>query len=137
VRRRLVSAILLGGNVLVRRGKGIGGDFKHVPACRSPRQLECVIAFSTFDAPVPAGSFFGRTAARGMAVLCTNPAALGGGGGPVDPIFPSKPFAPHTLIADGIAAMKLTLPQPHTVWVSIPGAYRARCSAAGGAHVLE
>ena len=60
VRRRLVSAILLGGNVLVKRGKGIGGDFKHIPACRSVRQLHCVIAFSTFDQPVPTPSLFGR-----------------------------------------------------------------------------
>src|SRR5581483_5560887 len=36
VRQRLVSAILLGGNVLVKKGpRGIGGDFKHIPACRS------------------------------------------------------------------------------------------------------
>ena len=50
VRRRLVSALLLGGNVLVKRGRDVGGDFKHVRACRSARQLGCVVAFSTFDA---------------------------------------------------------------------------------------
>ena len=42
VRKRMLSAILMGGNVLVKRGKGIGGDFKHVPACRSNTQLGCV-----------------------------------------------------------------------------------------------
>ena len=31
-RKRLVSAILLGGNVLVKRGSDTGGDFKHVRA---------------------------------------------------------------------------------------------------------
>jgi hypothetical protein len=51
LRRRLVSAILMGGNVTVKRGKGIGGDFDHIPACRSRTQTGCVIAFSTFDAP--------------------------------------------------------------------------------------
>ena len=35
VSRRLVSAILLGGNVLVRRGSNVGGDFRRIPACRS------------------------------------------------------------------------------------------------------
>lgn len=39
LRKRLVSAIILGGNVLVKRGSGVGGDFKHVPACRSATQL--------------------------------------------------------------------------------------------------
>ena len=35
VRRRLLSAILMGGNVLVKTGTGVGGSFKHIPACRS------------------------------------------------------------------------------------------------------
>lgn len=65
--------------MLVKRGKGIGGDFRHIPACRSKRQLGCVIAFSTFDQPPPANSIFGRTNARGDQVLCTNPAGLAGG----------------------------------------------------------
>ncbi len=50
VRRKLVSAILLGGNVTVRKGRDVGGDFKHIRACRSKRQLGCVIAFSAFNA---------------------------------------------------------------------------------------
>jgi Protein of unknown function (DUF3089) len=137
IRRKLLSAILLGGNVLVKRGHGIGGDFKQIPACRSNAQLGCVIAFSTFDAPVPAGSLFGRTTKRGMQVLCTNPAALGGRAAFVDPILPSKPFAPGTLLAAAIKLLGLTQPMPATTWVSIPGAYRAHCSSAGGANVLE
>ena len=49
LRRRLVSALLLGGNVTVRKGKRTGGDFRHVPACRSAdRELGCVVAYSTF-----------------------------------------------------------------------------------------
>ncbi len=137
VRKRLVSAILLGGNVLVKRGSGIGGDFKHVPACRSARQLGCVIAFSTFDTPVLADSKFGRTTAAGDEVLCTNPAALGGGAGTTDPIFPSAPFAPGTTIALGLGVLGLTQPHPNTVWLSEPGAYRARCVDSGGADVLQ
>ncbi len=30
VRERLISALLLGGNVTVKKGKDVGGDFKHV-----------------------------------------------------------------------------------------------------------
>ncbi|HEY2320454.1 MAG TPA: DUF3089 domain-containing protein [Solirubrobacteraceae bacterium] len=137
VRKRLVSAILLGGNVLVKRGKTVGGSFKHVPGCRSATQLACVIAFSTFDQPPPAKAIFGRTTVRGDQVLCTNPAALAGGAAKVDPIFPSAPFAPGTIIAAGIALLHLTHPQASTPWVSEPGAYRARCSSADGAGVLQ
>jgi hypothetical protein len=137
VRGRLLSAILLGGDVLVKRGRDVGGDFKHIPACRAKAQLGCVIAFSTFEGPVPATSLFGRTKVPGMQVLCTNPAALLGGAGTVDPILPSEPFAPGTVIAAGIKLLGLTQPQPATSWVSFPGSYRARCSSAGGAHVLQ
>jgi hypothetical protein len=137
VRKRLVSAILLGGNVLVKRHKAVGGSFKHVPACRSATQLGCVIAFSTFDQPPPANSLFGRTTVPGDQVLCTNPAALGGGPAAVDPIFPTQPFAPGSLIAAGIALLKLTQPTAATTWISEPGAYRAHCSSAGGANVLQ
>jgi DUF3089 family protein len=137
VRKQLVSAILLGGNVLVKRSKNVGGTFHHVPACRSATQLACVIAFSTFDQAPPANSLFGRTTVAGDQVLCTNPAALGGGVGKVDAVFPSAPFAPGTLIAAGISLLKITQPSASTTWVSEPGAYSARCSAAGGANVLQ
>ena len=137
VRDRMLSAIVLGGNVLVKNGKEVGGTFKHIPACTSDTQLGCVIAYSTFDQPPPVNSLFGRTSVPGDHVLCTNPAALGGGAAKVDPIFPSAPFAPGTLIAAGTALLNLTRPMPKTVWVSEPGAYRAQCSSAGGANVLQ
>jgi Protein of unknown function (DUF3089) len=137
LRRRLVSAILLGGNVLVRRGQRAGGTFRHVPACRSASELGCVIAFSTFDQTPPADSLFGRAAVPGEQVLCTNPGALGGGAAKLDPILPSAPFAPGTSIAVGNALLHLTFPHPRTEFSAEPGAYRARCSSAAGADVLE
>jgi hypothetical protein len=137
VRRRLISAILLGGNVLVKKGRDRGGDFKHIRACRSRRQTGCVIAFSTYNQPPPANSLFGRTAEKGMRVLCTNPAALGGGSGRLDPIYPTKPYAPGSSIALGIALLGNTIPAVSTPWVEAPGAYSAHCSSAGGANVLQ
>lgn len=137
VRRRLVSAILLGGNVQVRQGTGLPADFPHIPACRSPAQLACVVAFSTFDAPVPANSLFGRPLGVAMRALCTNPAALGGGSGVLDPIVPSAPFAPGTTIAAGIALLGVQLPRVPTVWLSQPGKYAGACSSADGADVLQ
>jgi hypothetical protein len=137
VRRKLVSAILLGGDVLVKRGKGIGGDFKHIPACTRGTALSCVIAFSTFDQVPPANSLFGRTTIAGDQVLCTNPAALGGGAGNVDAIFPSQPFDPASTLSAGIKLLGLTQPMPSTVWTEEPRSYSAQCSTAGGASVLE
>jgi hypothetical protein len=142
VRRRLLSAILLGGNTLVKPGlRGIGGDFKHIPACRSAAQLGCVIAFSTFDSPPPKNTLFGKppvgpTGTKGDIVLCTNPAALSGGSGVLRPIFPSAPFDPTSILSTGISLLGLTQPHPNTVWFSEPGAYSARCVNSNGAHVL-
>lgn len=145
VRRLLVSGILMGGNVVVRRGEKIGGDFKHVPGCQSASQLGCVIAFSTFDQPPPVNAMFGIPVSTNLQplhnpslqVLCTNPAALAGGSELLNPIVPSAPFAPGTTIAEGNAALNFKFLQPPTVWWTVPGAYSARCTTSNGATVLE
>ncbi|HLJ03913.1 MAG TPA: DUF3089 domain-containing protein [Solirubrobacteraceae bacterium] len=138
LRSRLVSAILLGGDVLVRPGRaGVGGDFRHIPACRSARQLHCVIAFSSFNQPVPKTSIFGRAPKHSKdIVLCTNPAALGGGSAVADAIFPTATFAPQTLISIAISLLHLTPPQAPTTWFELPSAYRIGCRTSNGAHVL-
>ena len=136
-RRKLVSALLLGGNVTVGSGKTLTGDFRHVGPCRSRTQLHCVVAFSTFNAPVPSNALFGRTSEPGLRVLCTNPAALGGGSAKLDTVLPSKPFAPGTTI--GLASSLIGYPQVSatTPWIEAKGAYAGRCSSADGANVLQ
>ena len=147
MRKRLVSALLLGGGVNVRPGEDLGGSFNHINACHSPTQLGCVIAWSTFDGPVPANSRFGRGAGpfalvfgqptSGVEPLCTNPASLGPGPGELIPIEPTQPFAPGTSIAAGIALLQVPFPSAPTPWIEIPGAYSAQCSHADGASVLQ
>jgi hypothetical protein len=137
LRARMLSAIVLGGNVLVKNGSDVGGTFKHIPACRTISDLGCVIAFSSFDQPVPSNSLFGRTTVAGEHVLCVNPVALQGRSRVIDPILPSAPFAPGTLIAGGLQLVGITQPRPPTVWSALPGSYAARCSGADGAHVLQ
>ena len=127
VRRRLVSALLIGGNVLVPAGRDVGGSFQHVPACRSATQVGCVVAYSSFlDAP-PDPSIFARgtrsafqavfsTPTRGddLQTLCVNPAALSGGSAVLRSFF----LAART-------------------WTTYPGRYRGRCVRAGGADWLQ
>jgi Protein of unknown function (DUF3089) len=138
LRGQLLSAILLGGNVLVADHSDVGGTFRHIHACHSVRGDDCVIAFSTFDGPVPSDSIFGRTTVKGQHVLCVDPATLRGSpSATVTSVLPSQPFAPGTLIAAGIQLLGITQPHPATVWSSLPGAYSARCSSAGGANVLQ
>jgi hypothetical protein len=144
VRKRLVSAILLGGNVTVRQGGNVGGDFQHIPGCTKAKQFGCVIAFSTFDGPVPNNTLFGRPstlAEPGLPttgdVLCTNPAALSGGSGLLTSVFPAQPFAPGTTI--GLATGLVGVPMPAgvtTPWIQSEG-YVGACSSDNNAHVLQ
>lgn len=136
-RKRVISAILLGGNVLVHAGLDVGGDFQHIKACTSDEQTGCVIAWSTFNATPPANAIFGRATEPGDDVLCTNPAALGGGSAPLKSVYPSAPFAPGTTI--GLATQLVGAPTPSvsTPWYESDGAYSGECSSAGGAHVLS
>lgn len=136
VRAKVVSALLLGGGVTVKEGADVGGDFEHLPACRRAGQVGCVIAYSSYNAPVdPATARFGRATEPGMEILCTNPAALRGGAGDLTPEMPTQPFG-GTLIASQVEQVRALVPKARTPWISVPGAYRARCTDAGGANVL-
>src|SRR3954470_23469389 len=137
LRKRLVSAILLGGNVTVGKGSDRGGSFKNVPACHSSTQLGCVVAFSSYNATPPENSLFGRTADPNLQVLCTNPARLAGGSARLDSIEPTKEFAPGTLINLGIKLLDFPLPTASTPFIESIGAFSGRCVADGGAHVLK
>jgi hypothetical protein len=136
LRQRLVSALLLGGNVTVKSGGVAGGDFENVRACRSRDQLHCVVGFSAFNGPVPASAAFGRTTLPGQEVLCNNPAALGGGSAKLTSVYPTKPFAPGTVIGAGIAALGLPDLDATTPWIE-SRTYIGACSSANGADVLQ
>ena len=136
-RRRLISAVLLGGNVTVAAGSDRGGDFRHLRACRSRDQLGCVIAFSTFGDQVPADAKFGRTPEPGKEVLCTNPAALGGGAAILDSVEPTAPFTHGTLLEPQIAGIGFVRPPTATPWLEYAGAYGAQCVDDGGARALR
>jgi hypothetical protein len=149
LRRRLVSAVLLGGDVTVRKGSDRDGTFRHVPTCERASQLACVIAFSTFDETPPASSVFGRGGARvadflglphasRLETVCTNPAALGSARSvALRTVAPVAPFAPGTLIATGIGLLGLEIHSAPTTFIQADGAFTGKCSRAGGAHVLR
>ena len=132
LRKQMVSAILLGGNVLVKQGKDSGGDFKNVPACSSETQLHCVTAWSTFNDPVPSDALFGRTTVPGDEVLCAYP-----GSSTLESIQPTKPFAPHSTLGAVVPLVGLPTPTAKTPWVEYDHAYKGACSSADGANVLQ
>jgi hypothetical protein len=141
MRSRLVSALLLGGNVTVHRDRSTGGDFSHIPACRSERETGCVVAYSSFTSKPPQDSQFGRpTSDAGvrllapikpspeLRIICVNPAAPAGGKAPLDPYLPSLALR----FLGGRHRLKIKTP-----WVSFPGEYSARCESSGNATWLQ
>lgn len=140
VRRLLVSALLMGGNVTVPVGKTVGGDFANVPACASSTQTGCVVAYSSFDRTPPANAVFGRietainpfgrTATGALEILCVNPAAPAGGTADLQPYFPTGGLA----LFLGKAAPSFDTSTP---WVAFPKQYAAHCVNAGGASWLQ
>lgn len=140
LRERLVSALLIGGNVRVAAGRDVGGDFQDIPACRAKGQTGCVVAYSSFNQAPPPDSLFGRVrvgpsagqqTAGDVEVLCVNPASLSGGPGALRPYFSTSP-------APGLWGQLLgPTPAVPTAWVSYPGLYAAHCERAGGANWLQ
>ena len=131
LRDRMVSAIILGGNVQVPVGKTVGGTFAHIPACTKTSETGCVIAYSSFSSPPPAGSLFGRPgqgvslqsgqeATRGQQVVCTNPSVLGATG--------AEPLTPYFVSSASSTG------EP---WVTYPGLYTGACETSGGATWLQ
>lgn len=127
VQARLISALLLGTSVSVPKGADVGGAFKQVPVCRSASQTGCVIAYASFrsNVPPPANTRFGRVREEGMAAVCANPAALGGGSGAL------RSYLGSAGRGNGSSAEPrawVTPAQPiNTPFVSVPGLLTAEC----------
>lgn len=145
VRRRLVSALLLGGNVTVEKGSDVGGAFKSVPACRRAGNIACVVAYSAFNQVPPPDSAFGRVSGLlvdlegrdpdDLEVLCNNPAALRGGTAPLQTLVPTSDF-PGSIGLGVRLTFNGTPPTAPTPWVQPQDHYTGRCVNSDGANVL-
>lgn len=128
IQSRIVSALLLGSNVAVPKGKDVGGAFKNMPLCRSAQQTGCVITYVTFRStiPPPADSRFGRVQGEGMEAGCTNPAALAGGKGELNAYLTS---AGRSLTGSAAEPQPWVKGGPAitTSYVSVPGLLTAQC----------
>jgi hypothetical protein len=96
VRSRMISALLVGGGLVVFQGQrtgdgsnpnGVSGipqdlSFKNIPTCSAPGETGCLIGYSSFDKTAPPGrhSLFGR-APTGFETACVNPGTIAGNAG--------------------------------------------------------
>jgi hypothetical protein len=129
---RLISAILLGANLAVPKGKDVGGVFQKIPLCRAATQTGCVITYVSFRAtsPPPENSRFGRVEIEGMVAGCTNPAALSGGSGPLHAYLPTGNSNAIVSAFVGEQPQWVTPPKSiDTLFVSLPGMLTAECES--------
>jgi len=134
---RILSALLLGSNIAVPKGKDVGGAFQHMPLCHAASQTGCVITYASFRAtsPPPSDSRFGKVPGENTVSACTNPAALGGGSGELHAYLGAK--------GSGVATAEATPgpwvksgPPITTPFVSVPGMLTAECvSSDSGAYL--
>lgn len=135
LRKLMVSALILGGNVQVPVGRRVGGSFQNIPTCGSSSQTGCVVAYSTFGSTPPASAFFGRpgqgvslqsgqTTRSGEQVACVNPVTFSSQSGSLQPFFLTATSKPK-----GVRVL--------TPWVTYPGLYSARCQQSAGASWLQ
>jgi Protein of unknown function (DUF3089) len=141
LRSKMVSATLLGGNIIVPSGKTVGGSFKNIPTCQTVVQTGCVTAYSSFLQEPPNPSNFGRpesalgfsaTEAENPQVACVNPtlgiqAKLAG---PTLAYYPTQPFP-------GLLGPFVQVPSAPTPWVAAPAQYSAQCKNTNGASWLQ
>jgi hypothetical protein len=149
VRKRLVGAFLMGGNVTVAQGKKVGGDFRRTPLCSRRGQFGCVVAYSTYSTDPTPASFFGNTltdvispaiglpSGLGYQVACTDPAKLSGITRPVGITVPTKPFAPGAIRVGIAVTAGGDLPSARTTWVQPADRVQGACRTINGATVYR
>ena len=137
VQKQIISAILMGSNVGLEKGKDTG-VFKTIPTCKSANQTGCVIAYVTFrdTVPPPANSLFGRVPNAAMEAACVNPAALGGGKGELH-AYLSNAAAPIASSAAANPPWVKGKADPKTPFVSVPGLLTGQCVSKNGFNYLE
>jgi hypothetical protein len=111
LRSRMVSAILLGGNVTVPIGKKEGGTFAHLPLCTDVDLPGCVIAYSSYNQTPPATSIFGRVGSL-INVLSGERPGPGEETACVNPVVGTGPAAPPTTSASPTTVASSTTTRP-------------------------
>ncbi|WP_067855798.1 DUF3089 domain-containing protein [Nocardia shimofusensis] len=143
---RLVSAVLVGGNVVVPRGADIGGDFQTVPLCRRADQTHCVVAWSAFGRTPPPDARYGVTPTTaeadpapfgpGYEIACVNPASPQHNAEVRLHTLMRSTLFPGVLGLGDIVSHRGLPPTADTPWLRPAQRYRARCTRTGNAHVL-
>lgn len=148
LRRKMVGAFLMGGNVMTARGKTTGGDFRNTPICTRRAQTGCVVAYSTELVGLP--SLFGNSSLDALStpmnlptgpafqVACTDPDRLSGDYSPAAATVPSRPYAASMIaFLMKVSTFPGDLPTSKSTWTTGPGRWKVNCVNPSGFHRLH
>ena len=134
VQQRLVSALLIGYNLMAPVGADTGGALPTLPVCRTGIQTGCVVAYSSFrdTSPPPGNARFGRSNTPGSEVACTDPVQLSG-----QPLR-SMLVRDANLLGQPVlrGEWEKRLEGVATPFVNLPGLLRTACVKDGATHYL-
>jgi hypothetical protein len=136
IQAKIISALLLGTNIMVPPDKALGGTFQHMPLCRKDGDTGCIITYVSFrsNIPPPENSIFGRNQGN-MITACTNPAALGGGDGALR-AYMSVSGGSRSASEETFSWVKPPK-QITTPFVSLPGLLSSKCVTNKNGSYLE
>lgn len=134
VRSKLISAVLLGGQVRTPANARVGGTFANIPTCQTPGETGCAIAYVSYAKeapPVPGKGIFGGETDAGV-VACTEPAALAKNAGNYKGSYFAKKVANPAFASPGFLPADLTTP-----YMLYRDFFKATCVNQGGYSYLE
>ena len=136
IRARMISALLIGGGPLVPVGENVGGSFKNIPACATPGETGCLVAYNSFavEAPPPANSLFGRALGAGQETVCTAPPPLAKNTGRSRGAYLPKDVNTIAFVPDTPAGARPDFSTPFAVF---PDLFSGECVSKGGYHYFE
>jgi hypothetical protein len=134
VRAKLISAVLLGGQVRTPPNARVGGTFSNLPTCATPGETGCVIAYVSYAKeapPAPGKGLFGGESDAGV-VACTEPAALANRGPNYSGSYFAKRVGNPAFAGPGF--LPADLPTPYMLYRNY---LRGTCVNSGGYSYLQ
>ena len=145
LRKQLVSADLLGGNVLVPKGKTVGGDFKNVPTCQVrwpdalrrgllvlPERTAGRRELRTGEQPAARRHAPTEEEIKNLQVVCVNPAAFSSTGNPPDRCSAYESTSPFP----GLLGSFVKAPKASDPMGDLPGAVHRPVQAGQRRHLV-
>ncbi len=123
LKKRLITALLIGGDVLVPKGMTAGETFQSIPICTSVEETGCIIAYRSYAEGYPPSIDWPRAFPEGTDSPCTNPANPNNG---EEKTYLSGSYFPSAIDFAGIK--KILMPDLVTPFFVYRNYYTARCA---------